>query len=112
MVIDQQAVAGAVLEGQIGSQLSSDPVKMDVPCGGSIRPSLYALDVFIPLVDLRQENKCEVGVAENAEGLFAGVPLPNGWRWGGGAEVEVCRYLKAIYALAGWLIISSSRYRC
>lgn len=108
MVIDQQAVAGAVLEGKIGSQLSAAPVKTDVTCGGSIRPSLYALDVFIPLVDLRQENKCEIGIAEKAENLFAGVPMPwpNGWRWG--AEVEVYRYLKAIYALSGWLIISLS----
>ncbi len=31
-----------------------------VPCGGEINNALYALDVFVPLVDLHQVTECEI----------------------------------------------------
>jgi quinol-cytochrome oxidoreductase complex cytochrome b subunit len=49
--------------------------------------------VFIPLVDLRQETRCEINVAKGSDRLLPG-------------EVEVYRYFKALYAFGGWLIIS------
>jgi hypothetical protein len=95
MIVDQQPIAGSVHGGnQIGAVEAPDAVYDNVPCKKAIQPVLYALDVFIPLVDLRQESKCEIGVARGAESRL----LPG--------EVQSYRLFKALYALAGWLIIS------
>ena len=52
-----------------------------IPCGKEIEPFLYAADVFVPLIDLRQEAKCSPNGGENAAA----------WQWA-----------KALYAfLAG-----------
>lgn len=109
MVVDQQAIAGTVVHGthmHMGAAVSSESenVADRVPCAESIRPSLYALDVFIPLVDLRQESKCEINVAAGADRLFPGFSAFGGSIWG--SEVELYRYFKALYAFSGWLIIS------
>jgi len=55
----------------------------DLPCGDKIEPFLYALDIFLPLVDLHQEERCA---------FVAEAPL---WRWG-----------KAAYAILGWVVVS------
>lgn len=56
-----------------------------IPCGEDIDPFLYATDVFVPLIDLRQETKC------SPEGsAYSGY-----WKWA-----------KAIYAFLGWIITS------
>jgi hypothetical protein len=95
MVVDQQPIAGAVFDGsRIGAARATDAVYDNVPCADSIEPALYALDVFIPLVDLRQESKCEVGMASGAETEL----LPG--------ELQFYRLFKALYAVAGWLIVS------
>jgi hypothetical protein len=59
----------------------------EVPCGEQIEPALYAADVFIPLIDLRQEQRCTIS------------SRPDAWGW---------RWAKALYALIGWLIVSLS----
>jgi hypothetical protein len=109
MVIDQQPVAGAVRSGQFGAEEQTN-IATDVACADAIRPALYALDVFIPLVDLRQESKCEVGVAAGILSGLAVGPVPNGVPLLGGQEwkisAEFFRYAKALYALAGWIILS------
>jgi len=51
------------------------------PCGKRISPVLYALDVFVPVLDLRQQSTCSVS------------PKLTGWR-----------YAQAVYALLGWLL--------
>ena len=67
-----------------------------LPCGDAISPFLYAMDVFIPLLDLRQEFRCHVGRAEyretEAEELLRS---PKTWL-----------VLKAAYSLLGWIVIS------
>jgi hypothetical protein len=49
----------------------------------NIQPWIFALDVFLPLVDLHQESQCAIPADRP------------GWRWA-----------KALYALLGWIISS------
>jgi hypothetical protein len=55
------------------------------PCGTAIEPALYALDVFVPLLDLRQEARCAV----------SSKPEAAPWRWA-----------MSIYAILGWILTS------
>jgi hypothetical protein len=57
----------------------------EVPCGDEIDSLIYALDVFLPLVDLRQEARC----APSSDAWAAP------WVWA-----------KALYALLGWIVTS------
>lgn len=52
-------------------------------CGGEIDPLLYAFDVFVPLLDLRQETQCRM-----SDDLF--------W-W---------NLVKSLYAALGWIVTS------
>lgn len=58
----------------------------EIRCGDQIEPALYALDVFVPLLDLKQESKCTISAAQSA------------WRW---------RVSKSAYAILGWIITSA-----
>lgn len=58
-------------------------VVTELACGRAINPWLYAADVFIPLLDLKQEDQC--GVNDSA----------NPWR-----------IAKALYAALGWIVTS------
>lgn len=76
----------------------------DVPCGltdsalqegtailgSASRLIVYAADVFIPLVDLREEGKCEVGQAAPW--------ITPSWL------VSAASLCKALYAMAGWVV--------
>ncbi|MNO03307.1 hypothetical protein D3C81_2239670 [compost metagenome] len=46
--------------------------------------------MFIPLVDLREESKCDVDAALDFK--------PGDW------VVTACRFFKAAYALLGWVV--------
>lgn len=57
------------------------PVQVrEIPCS-DVSPILYALDTMLPLLDLHQEEKCEIADDERI------------WRWA-----------KALYAVIGWII--------
>lgn len=73
-------------------QLEDGRTSFTLRCADAIDPLVYAADVFIPLVDLRQESKCEVGAAPGVT-LLAG-------------EESVYRILKSVYALLGWVLTS------
>jgi hypothetical protein len=106
MVIDQQPMAGYVRGDQMGAQFATGGTfATGVWCNASIDPALYALDVFIPLVDLRQESKCEIDSANDGHHLFEGFTIHGTTVL---SEVTIDRYLKALYALSGWLLISLS----
>jgi hypothetical protein len=74
-----------------GAKFSIHPLKIkadkttvhmdDIPCGGRINPILYALDVFIPVLDLRQQTTCSIA--------------PKHW---------FLRLLQALYAVLGWVL--------
>jgi hypothetical protein len=57
---------------------------------------LYAADVFIPLVDLREENKCEIDGVVNAD------PMPSD------EEIALYQLMKAGYAILGWVVTTLS----
>lgn len=62
-------------------EVSLNPIN----CGDDIDPFLYAADVFVPLIDLRQEGKCSPTGGSKA--LY--------WQWA-----------KALYAFLGWIVTS------
>ena len=64
---------------------SREDVSEEVPCGSQIEPALYALDVFVPLLDLKQEEKCTISSREDA------------WPW---------RFFKSLYAVIGAFVTS------
>ena len=54
-LVERERVAGG------GSTLMAvEGRTVQAPCGREINNALYALDVFIPLVDLRQDSECEI----------------------------------------------------
>lgn len=93
---------GPPAEPVIGSQrVARGSVAYDVRCGRRVNEALYALDVLIPLIDLRQENRCEVGLASGqkaADHQFE--------RWFFRNPSTLWAVLKALYAIAGWFIVS------
>lgn len=84
-----------------------------VPCGTEINEVLYAVDVFIPLIDLRQESRCTVGESSLAS---AATPLPDGAGWWSRQAADIrartidsetfWEVLKAVYSVLGWLVLS------
>lgn len=54
-------------------------------CGDRIEPAWYAMDVFVPLLDLHQEERCEVSSRDDA------------WEW---------RWFKSLYAVIGAFVTS------
>jgi hypothetical protein len=58
----------------------------EIRCGGQIEPALYALDVFVPLLDLKQESKCTISAEHGV------------WPW---------RVAKSVYAILGWIVTSA-----
>lgn len=58
----------------------------EIRCGEQIEPALYALDVFVPLLDLKQESKCTISNERGA------------WPW---------RVAKSAYAILGWIVTSA-----
>jgi hypothetical protein len=72
VVVDQRNIPGASEE---------------IPCGNYVNKAVYPLDVMIPLLDLREESRCQLSI----EG---------GWwvfDWG---------LLKGLYAVGGWLMLT------
>jgi len=57
----------------------------ELPCDDQIEPLIYALDVFVPALDLRQENRCTITTKPQA---------------------IVWRALMALYSILGWIVTS------
>ncbi len=80
------------------SETSGSAVPCDLIIDGEALTSVgnllvYAADVFVPLVDFREEERCEVG-ADGAR------PEPKEW------VLTVYRILKMVYATIGWVVTS------
>lgn len=118
LVIDVEPVASIVTRSDsdrrvyVGTPKGGSGAR-NVACGEEIDEPLYALDVLIPLIDLRQEIRCEVGraipfddrepnerrpVAYVIE-LLLGPILDSEAFWAAA---------KALYAIAGWFLVSLS----
>ncbi|MEA3047759.1 MAG: hypothetical protein QOJ53_2091 [Sphingomonadales bacterium] len=115
LVVDVAPVAGLVqVAGERSLMASQNAKATDNPihhvhCGGSISEALYALDVLIPLIDLREESRCEVGRANDyrRDHPFS----PNWVARLPGASADSERFwsaAKAVYAIAGWFLVSLS----
>ena len=99
MVISQQPVAGVVHQGVVGAISTDETVISNVSCGGAITTWLYATDVFIPLIDLRQETKCDIGRGDAPPRWVQKHPLED---W----ELGLYRFLKSAYSIFGWVLVS------
>lgn len=83
-----------------------------IPCADAIVPVLYAADVFIPLLDLRQEQRCQVRAHDASRDPHAWVDGDSYWN----ANIEsldrmrrdprVWSFLHALYALLGAIVTS------
>lgn len=84
--VDTQPIA-RILEGGAAADGPLEIPREPIPCGDEISPGLYAMDVFIPLLDLRQEMRCAPATEETTAAAIA-------------------RWVKAIYAMLGWVVTS------
>jgi hypothetical protein len=87
----------------------------DLRCGTAVNGLLYATDVFIPLLDLRQESKCDIRSLHKGD-----VDPEKEWTARTGTRTRVVRYLRAVfhspvlwaqfaksfYAILGWIVTS------
>lgn len=119
LVIAVEPVASLVARDQVNGRVfvgspRAESGARNVGCAETIDEALYALDVLIPLIDLRQENRCDVGRA---------IPFDESTKFGrpeSAADlVHLVRsrtiesegfwsVLKALYAIVGWFIVSLS----
>lgn len=91
-------------------------------CADEISPFWYAVDTFIPLIDLRQESRCAVRGIEHADNAAVTQPLAKTFASGAQPRDRFSAFkatltaalkhpmlwqsLKALYAVFGWLVIS------
>jgi hypothetical protein len=90
--IDASAVATVVASTGSGQQVVVQEQEIrspqeEVACGDHISKVVYPLDVMIPLLDLRQEARCQLSI--------------NSGRW-----IFDWGLVKGIYAVLGWLVLS------
>jgi hypothetical protein len=72
-------------------------------CNGAVEPTLYALDVALPVIDLGQEGRCAPGRTARAElSQGIGVSETNDWRLFEG--VAMWRWAHALYAMLGAIL--------
>lgn len=109
----REAAAGPLLMGSPSSS-SGRGIVRELPCSPEFSEPLYALDVLLPLVDLREEDRCEIRrMREHDLGLPPPGRMTPGQLWDYWWEVSFGNprfwwMLKAIYAIAGWFIVSLS----
>jgi hypothetical protein len=98
----------------MGSQRATERSSLvhNVPCDGLISEPLYALDILIPLLDLREESRCEVRRIP----VDKAPPKPNEMRGLSGVIEKLpdltvrnngfWAVMKVLYAILGWFIVS------
>ncbi len=101
-------------------ELSEEDVAREISCAAVLSEPLYALDVLVPIIDLGEERRCEVRrVAEHREPPRQLRPVvdPNAlsiWQmWARVPDLPLNDHrfwwwMKALYAIAGWIIVSLS----
>ena len=72
-------------EEEEAAPMNLDIPREAIPCGDEISPGLYAIDVFIPLLDLRQEVRCAPSTEDHV-------------------AAKIARWFKAFYAVLGWVV--------
>lgn len=108
LVLDVTPIASmATMSGdRVGIAIANpESIGADIPCGETISPLLYALDVFLPLIDLRQEMRCDVRSS----------PLPAGEQGSWIAFFDNMSWWslgKSIYSILGWIVTSVAILAC
>ncbi len=92
-------VAGVLVMNTQGALVTQD----GRACNGAVEPTLYAIDVALPVIDLGQESRCAPGRTSRAE-LSPGVAVSetSDWRWFEG--VALWRWAHALYAIIGAIL--------
>lgn len=87
LVVDAMPVNPVAVdkEARFDAPGGSGATTSELDCGAQIEPIVYALDVFVPALDLRQESKCAVTTRADA------------WPW---------RAALASYSMLGWIVSS------
>ena len=88
MVVDAVPVSPLVLDdGGAAREVARDPRNAygETWCGDQMDPLWYALDVMVPLLDLKHQDKCDVS------------GRPDAWGW---------RLIKSLYAILGAVVTS------
>lgn len=102
--------------GELSYTLTNDGWRFgEVLCGESIEPILYAADIFIPLLDIRQEVRCMIRPADSPyTGKSASAAATNtGWEKLVRIiaplltdNIEAWHWFRSLYSLTGWVMIS------
>lgn len=92
LVLETSIVNSAVVQGS-GTPVTLTPGLLiaasntaaieEMPCGKQIEPLLYALDVFVPALEIHQGSRCGITVESR------------GYWW---------RIARAVYAILGWIV--------
>lgn len=120
LVIDTTPVASVAVEhgDQLvaATPLQSSNVREGLPCRMAISPYLYAADVFIPLLDLRQRIRCDVIYPDPVHfptpwdtfWTAGQPPLRRTWNavLAFGKWPSLWRFLRSLYAALGWIVTS------
>jgi len=72
-------------------------------CNGAIEPTLYAVDVALPVIDLGQESRCAPGRTARAE-LPQGMAVSETSDWRLFEGVALWRWAHALYAMLGAIL--------
>lgn len=125
LVVDLLPTA-SVVGGEGVAAPISDNARRGIRCGAEINEVLYAIDVFIPLIDLRQESRCSVGKVDepitnngmkNEFSAARESGMVRAGYWESAAYELEARTLsstsfwstmKSIYGILGWIVISLS----
>jgi hypothetical protein len=94
LVVSQQPVASVFAQGKLVAPVALEG-ESAIRCGDTIQPLIYALDVFVPLFDLKEADRCEIEAVRSARPANA-------------AAVLLFRYFKVVYAIWGWVCTSLS----
>lgn len=109
MVVDATPAATVVsADGGVGF-LASPVGGATATCGEEIVPLIYAADVFVPLVDLRQEGRCQFRSSNTIAWPSVDIGSPESWEAAVAhvfAAPVVWHWLKATYAALGWVVMS------
>lgn len=84
-------------------------------CGQTIEPLLYSADIFIPLLDLRQEIRCMIRPSQIQANINPSNTKVKGHYWSVITEkislkitnnVTIWHWLRSIYSILGWVMVS------
>jgi|GEM_PF-1561699 len=96
--------------GVLGLQSGGFLVKSEgdnLSCFHTIDPSLYAADVLLPVIDLGQESKCEIGYSTEPKIVQSqSTTTFFGKQYRIFGTLEVIQYLLVFYQILGWVAFS------